>query len=58
MSTKPTAGGLAGVIAGRTGIAIAEEEGSGLSYRGYAIEDLVEHADFDEVSYLPGPPGT
>ena len=52
MSAKPTTGGLAGVVAGRTSIAVAEAAGSSLAYRGYAIEELVEHADFDEVAYL------
>jgi 2-methylcitrate synthase len=46
------AGGLAGVIAGRTSLSTVGKEGVGLTYRGYAIEDLAEHATFDEVSYL------
>src|SRR5262245_51428970 len=45
-------GGLEGVIAGRTGIATVEKEGTGLSYRGYSIYDLAEHATFEEVAYL------
>ena len=46
------AGGLAGVIAGRTAIATVGHEGVGLTYRGYSIEDLAGRADFDEVAYL------
>ncbi len=45
-------GGLAGVIAGRTGIATVEKEGTGLSYRGYSIYDLAARSTFEEVAYL------
>ncbi|HXG51737.1 MAG TPA: 2-methylcitrate synthase [candidate division Zixibacteria bacterium] len=45
-------GGLEGVIAGRTAVATVEKEGTGLSYRGYSIYDLAEHASFEEVAYL------
>lgn len=41
--------GLEGVIAGETAISTIS---GGLSYRGYAIEDLAEHATFEEVAYL------
>ncbi|MBP90643.1 MAG: 2-methylcitrate synthase [Planctomycetaceae bacterium] len=52
-SDKPkTSGGLAGVTAGTTSIATVGKEGVGLSYRGYSIEDLAEHACFDEVAWL------
>ena len=44
--------GLAGVVAGQTTIATVGKEGVGLTYRGYAIEDLCEHASFEEVAYL------
>jgi 2-methylcitrate synthase len=44
--------GLAGVVAGRTAIATVGQEGSGLTYRGYDIGDLVEHGSFEEVCYL------
>jgi 2-methylcitrate synthase len=44
--------GLAGVIAGKTSISTVGKEGAGLTYRGYAIEDLAEHAEFEEVAYL------
>ena len=41
--------GLEGVIAGETAVSSIAD---GLSYRGYSIEDLAEHARFDEVAYL------
>ena len=45
-------GGLAGVTAGETAIATVGKEGAGLTYRGYDIYDLAEHAQFEEVAYL------
>ncbi len=44
--------GLAGVVAGQTAISTVGKSGKGLTYRGYAIEDLAEHAGFEEVAYL------
>ncbi|HZT08824.1 MAG TPA: 2-methylcitrate synthase [Chloroflexota bacterium] len=44
--------GLAGVIAGDTAIATVGKEGVGLTYRGYSIHDLAEHASFEEVAHL------
>src|SRR5258705_13078416 len=41
--------GLEGVIAGETAISTVS---GGLTYRGYSIEDLAEHATFEEVAYL------
>lgn len=41
--------GLEGVIAGETAVSTIE---GGLQYRGYAIEDLAEHASFPETAYL------
>ncbi|HHF7344000.1 TPA: 2-methylcitrate synthase [Legionella feeleii] len=46
------AGGLAGVIAGQSAIATVGLAGKGLNYRGYSIDDLAEHATFEEVAYL------
>lgn len=46
------AGGLAGVIAGESAIATVGQEGVGLNYRGYSIDELAEHASFEEVAYL------
>ncbi|MFA5959138.1 MAG: 2-methylcitrate synthase [Tatlockia sp.] len=51
MSNKAV-GGLAGVIAGESAIATVGQEGKGLNYRGYSIDDLAEHASFEEVAYL------
>lgn len=50
-SSSPSAG-LAGVVAGRTALSTVGKEGAGLTYRGYAIEDLAEHATFEEVAWL------
>ena len=52
MSDKKKAGGLAGVVAGQTAIATVGKEGAGLTYRGYDIFHLAEHATFEEVAYL------
>jgi 2-methylcitrate synthase len=46
------AGGLAGVTAGQTAVSTVGKEGVGLTYRGYAIEDLAREAEFEEVAYL------
>lgn len=46
------AGGLAGVVAGQTAICTVGKAGTGLTYRGYSIQDLAEHATFEEVAYL------
>lgn len=44
--------GLAGVVAGESGICTVGLEGKGLNYRGYSIDDLAAHAGFEEVAYL------
>lgn len=49
--TTSTAG-LAGIVAGQTALSTVGKEGAGLTYRGYSIEDLAEHASFEEVAYL------
>jgi citrate synthase len=41
--------GLEGVIAGETAVSTIA---GGLSYRGYAVEDLAEHTTFEDVAYL------
>src|SRR3954468_10832940 len=41
--------GLEGVIAGETAVSTIV---GGLSYRGYPVTELAEHASFDEVAYL------
>ncbi|WP_219835508.1 citrate/2-methylcitrate synthase [Paenibacillus sp. R14(2021)] len=45
-------GGLAGVEAGETAISTVGKDGRGLTYRGYAIEDLAENGSFEETAYL------
>ncbi|HEX5222847.1 MAG TPA: citrate/2-methylcitrate synthase [Verrucomicrobiae bacterium] len=52
MSADKKTGGLAGVVAGETGISTVGKEGVGLTYRSYAIEDLAAHATFEEVAFL------
>ena len=44
--------GLAGVVAGESGISTVGVAGKGLSYRGYSIDDLAAYAGFEEVAYL------
>jgi 2-methylcitrate synthase len=44
--------GLEGVVAGETAISTVGKKGRGLSYRGYSITDLAEHASFEEVAFL------
>lgn len=52
-STKPLTGaGLRGQVAGKTALSTVGVSGSGLTYRGYDIKDLVEHCEFEEVAYL------
>jgi citrate synthase len=41
--------GLEGVVAGETAISTIAD---GLRYRGYSIEDLAEHASFEEAAFL------
>ena len=48
-SSETYSPGLEGVIAGETAISTVE---TGLTYRGYAIEDLAEHSNYEEVAYL------
>src|SRR3954451_23473242 len=48
-TTENYSPGLEGVIAGETAISTVE---TGLTYRGYAIEDLAEHSSYEEVAYL------
>lgn len=50
MSNKSA--GLAGVVAGESGICTVGVEGRGLTYRGYSIDDLAAYASFEEVAYL------
>ena len=52
MSADKKSGGLAGIVAGDTSISTVGKEGVGLTYRGYAIEELAAHATFEEVAFL------
>ncbi|QDU62693.1 2-methylcitrate synthase [Planctomycetes bacterium Pan216] len=52
MSAEKSTAGLAGVVAGRTELSSVGQEGRGLTYRGYAIEDLAANASLEEVAYL------
>ncbi len=45
-------GGLAGVVVGNTSICTVGKEGHSLLYRGYSVNDLADHAAFEEVAYL------
>jgi 2-methylcitrate synthase len=51
VETKSTAG-LRGIIAGSTAICVVGAGGDNLRYRGYDVEDLAEHAIFEEVAHL------
>src|SRR6476646_9030920 len=48
-ATENYSPGLEGVIAGETAISTVD---TGLTYRGYALEDLAEHSTYEEVAYL------
>src|SRR5688572_23035938 len=52
MSAEKKTAGLAGIVAGETSICTVGKEGLGLTYRGYSINDLADHAQFEEVAYL------
>ena len=49
---KQKTGGLSGVIAGDSAICLCGVEDQSLLYRGFSIEDLVDHASFEEVAWL------
>lgn len=53
MADKKLGGaGLRGQSAGETALCTVGKEGAGLTYCGYAIEDLSENAKFEEIAYL------
>ena len=53
MTEKKLSGaGLRGQVAGETALCTVGKTGTGLTYRGYDISDLAEHAQFEEVAYL------
>jgi 2-methylcitrate synthase len=45
-------GGLEGIVAGQTRLSTVGIDGVGLTYLGYAIEDLAAQAEFEEVAFL------
>jgi len=51
-NVPPASTGLRGQAVGVTEIATVGKAGVGLTYRGYAIEELADHASFEEVAYL------
>lgn len=53
MTNKALAGaGLRGQSAGTTSLCTVGKSGTGLTYRGYDIPDLANHAQFEEVAHL------
>lgn len=44
--------GLRGQSAGETALCTVGKEGSGLTYRGFTIEELAAKAEFEEVAYM------
>ncbi|WED25183.1 2-methylcitrate synthase [Vibrio sp. DW001] len=53
MSQKKLGGaGLRGQSAGTTSLCTVGQTGTGLTYRGYDITDLANHAQFEEVAHL------
>ena len=44
--------GLRGQVAGKTALSTVGKEGKGLTYRGFAIEELAEKATFEEIAYM------
>ena len=51
-AAKVKTGGLAGIVAGDSRICTCGIEGKGLNYRGYPIEELAEHSNFEETAWL------
>jgi 2-methylcitrate synthase/citrate synthase II len=49
MSADKGTAGLAGIVAGQTAVSSLAD---GLSYRGYAVEELAEQATYEQVAYL------
>jgi 2-methylcitrate synthase len=52
MTQDGKAAGLRGIMAGTTALCTVGAGGDSLRYRGYDVEDLAEHAVFEEVAYL------
>ncbi len=47
-----TGAGLRGQVAGKTALSTVGKSGAGLTYRGYDVQDLAEHCQFEEVAHL------
>ncbi len=43
---------MSGVVAGESAICTVGQQGVGLTYRGYSVDELAERATFEEVAYL------
>ena len=52
MTAKKLGPGLRGMTAGETALCTVGKEGTGLTYRGYDVQDLARNAQFEEVAYL------
>jgi citrate synthase len=52
MSEPQFSPGLAGVVAGKSGVGLVNGTDGILLYRGYRVEDLAEHCTFEEVAHL------
>ncbi len=52
LNQKLSGEGLRGQSAGSTALCTVGKTGTGLTYRGYDITDLANHAEFEEVAYL------
>lgn len=52
MADQKWGAGLRGIAAGSTALSSVGADGDNLRYRGYDVEDLAEHATFEEVAYL------
>jgi 2-methylcitrate synthase len=52
MADAKQAAGLRGITAGSTALSSVGAGGDSLRYRGYDVEDLAEHAEYEEVAYL------
>src|SRR5689334_22487314 len=52
MADDKQAEGLRGIAAATTELSSVGSAGDSLHYRGYDVEDLAEHATFEEVAYL------
>ena len=49
---KLSGAGLRGQVAGETSLCTVGTQGTGLSYRGYDVDDLAENCIFEEVAHL------